>query len=643
MRLLVLLVSLFALTGTALAQTFVPAQTAAQDVTDFSGEHDEDTGVPAAREAGEAATGPVKILNVKWVNDASPIIFIEETNFDASGMLASLGGTNMILPGATGEFMAWYGNWADYNGDDHLPNVDGAYFGASLNSRSGKCADGQFSLTLFPNGDPAGGDPIPILPPQTVPAAVAADCREEEWTSIAGAVVAGYTSPNPPSDTLLSNNLVERPPEGEPNTPFGEGTFTEGTRYFTPATSFGNFFFDGSVLQTTTLETYVNALPTADGDRTITRNTAEPHDVDVYQTVSPAVESLYKSLVVDPMFAAIGCNPGDPWATVQPGPCLAEFNVPPSPADPVIEDVEEAVGPVVDPILEMIPDAPSIPVNSVVGPSRAQFFPSRGVEDTGYNYIDETHPYFDVAVGWWTNSALVAVASDSCGVGAATIALASSCGVSGDGTGRETAPVKMGIYGHLGLWNDENADGWIGAPTSSEDCPDDPHNCGATQDPNDYDSAEFTRYCRETTRPTGEVMATLSSSTGTWGNGIYKLHDNDFFGFTALGILGDNYEDRVGDNVGGSPYDDIVLDASDGSVDDLILTGDITVHLNCGGFLGPGDYHSFEKFLFPEGGNRGYEITLATESFSRTVIVNGTPVDEPISDIDVVPAMAPLV
>lgn len=591
MRFIVVLIALLtALSGTAAAQFLAQSPTLfTQDATDFSFEDDADTGVPTAKEG----LAPAVILNAKWINDASPILFFEDTNFDAVTLLAPFGG-EFILPGATGEMMAWYGTWSDHDHDEHLPIPQRAYIGVAATSRD--CVDGAVGGgTLLPNGDPAGAGVGPIpLPEVPTPAVAAADCSGSEWIATSGAFVAGYASPAPPADTLLSNNVFV-PGEGEPNVHFAAHGYREGVRYVAPDTNFGQFFVDASILQTTTVETYVNPLPTSDGERTITRDASEPHDIDVYTSVNPAAEALYTGNVVAPFESVTGCTPANIWI------CVSAANPDVTAADPT------------------------------VGPAMAQVLPPRGNEDPGHDYISETHAYFDVHLDLTAWQPLVVAAGDG-----------SNGQVSSDASGQARAPVFAGIYGVLGLWHDDNGDGWIGAPTASPGCPD-AHDCGRVQDPNDYGSSEWSGYCRDTTRPVGEVMATLTSSTGTWGQGVYMMRDDDFFGFTTLGLIEGNYESGFADNVGSTPYDDMATDASDGSVDHLILEGAISVHLNCGGFTGEGNYRSFEKYLFPEGGNRGYDITLATEQFGRTVVINGTPVEETIGDTDLILAMAPLV
>lgn len=431
---------------------------------------------------------------------------------------------------------------------------------------------------------------VPVSVP--VPAAAMGNCTAQpEWSSISGANVVGYSTPNPPSDTFLSNNLADPPAAGEPNVTYQEFDYDEGARYVSPATAFGNFYFDGSLLQTTVVETYVNPIPTSDGDRSITRNLAEPHDVDSYSSLDPTVEAVYTAAVAAPFADATGCAAMFLW----------------------------------DCALDVFGTGITA-LDTTAGPTFAQVFPLLPVEDTGYDYIAGTHPYFDVHVDVSGANPLVVIASDG-----------SNGQLSGDANGEASAPVVMGVYGALGLWHDENQDGWVGAPTVTEGCAD-AHDCGTVADPNDYaDSTEWTAYCRATDRPAGEILATLTSSTGVWGTtGVYILRDDSFFG---LDQPGEQYENDTSGAVAGSPWDDIVLDAADTEVDNLVLSGAITLHLNCGGFNPPGEYHSWEKIVFPEGGNRGYDVRLETATFDTPVVTDGITVQEPIFDVDVVAAI----
>lgn len=581
MRTLVVLTVLTLLAGPAAAF----GTTFASDVTDFSEEPDtdaDDNGIPEAREG----LAPVRILNAKWINDATPLFTGGLTQTDAVALFGGFG-SRFILPLATGQFQAWYGDWTDIDQDGRLSTTEAQYVGAGLTPRT--CDD--------------------IV---GIPGAVVGDCSRgpSEWTSVRGANVFSYVSPNAPSTTLVTNNLgienledlLDPPqePAGEPDITYGPWEFPEGGRYIAP-TDGGTFFFvDNSALETTTVETLVNPVPSS-GARTIAAAEGEPTDVDVYSALDPALESIWHDVVVSTV-ASTGCSIDRPWGVLTDAECLST-----------------------------LPTGDTSSVDPTAGPLNAALFPGIVNEDDGRDHTVEPRLYFDVHVDLSLWQPLIVAAGDG-----------SAGPFSPDASGRAGAPAYMGVYGRLGLWHDVNADGWIGDPEPASGCPD-AYDCGMTADPNDYASPEWDAFCRATDRPVGEVLATLTSSEGTWGSGVYVMVDHDFYGLTTLGFAPDWYEFDGTSAVGYSWYDDAALDLADGNPDHLVTEGPIGLHLNCGGLTDAGWYRSYEKILFPEGGNRGYDIVLETVPFEERVLVQGVLVDEPAYDRDVVPAMPGLV
>ncbi|MGF7473850.1 hypothetical protein WFJ45_24295, partial [Salmonella enterica subsp. enterica serovar Minnesota] len=62
-----------------------------------------------------------------------------------------------------GNFMAWYGDWSDLDGDRSLSVSDATYAGSAASGRD--CPARRFS-GINPGNDPVSGEP---LPPVTFP------------------------------------------------------------------------------------------------------------------------------------------------------------------------------------------------------------------------------------------------------------------------------------------------------------------------------------------------------------------------------------------------------------------------------------------------------------------------------------------
>ncbi|HLE96324.1 MAG TPA: hypothetical protein VI997_03055 [Candidatus Thermoplasmatota archaeon] len=558
------------------------------DGTDFADEPDlsvpdpytvDPNGVHAAREQDESSA-PVLILNAKWMTgDVSEF----GATVDLSVLLGpSAGRSRGMLPLVPGEFVAFYGTWTDLNGDGRLMGAAAGqpvFVDADANRDCGS----QEVRTDDPSG--AFGTPVSFRCVSDV-----------EWRPTAGADVVAYITPGYTTNTFAVGPPPPAP--GDPDIVFREIPTADGTRYIAPGDVGAFVFIDNGALETMLMETFVNPTFTPTGVRTREATEGEPTDVDTYTALDPAVETLYKN-TVKATLATQGCDPERMTA------CL---------------DV-----------------LPSVSAASTIGPVTSLILPPVERESLTHNFAAAPHTFFDIHIELAQYIALVGGGGDS-GAGE----------VSSDADGSSNAPLLMGVYGNLGAWFDQNGDGWIGAPTADAGCAD-VYDCGATPEPNDYASSEWTGICRpfvgvEAGRhPYGEINATVTSSTGSWGRGVYVLTDHAFFGL-GFGVLTgaedpDWYYQPGSLAFPGSPYDDIVLDLTDGSIDALVLTGPIPTNLNCAEEIAPGEYRSYDHFVFLDGANVGYDVTVETDVFEADFTDQGVEQIEALYEIDTLPSM----
>lgn len=594
MRQLVVLLALSLLAVPAQAQSQAPIDSPVTDLGDFRAEPDGAQGPALVDDngIGPALAGDLSlILNSKWVASPATGATVGTTDSDLNTLFDPLVADDMIVPGVVGTFHAWYGEWADHNGDGHVPSgsftsafTSFNYAGSTVSGR--ECSDGSFGL-----------GPIPTV---TTPGAALGDCASDtagEWESDPAAVIVSYVTPG-------RAQRLDLQPDGSPRDPALNYVYITGYAHYVASLE-GFVFVDNSVLQTTAVETLANPTVAASGLRSRVPTTGEPIDVDVYRAVDPTVEQLYAAVT----------------ASLAPTGCEVD-----RPLEPV-EGENDCVAP--------IPDAPSSA--AVVGPVAAIVLPPVASEAT-QDHAAAPHLYFDVRLVLSGNAPPAngpGIRGDS-----ALTADGGNAGVLAPAAdGRAAAPAYASVAGFLGAWHDVNGDGFIGAPTAEAGCVD-AYDCGLSSDPNTYSAEEWTPFCRATDRPNGEILATLTSSTGSWGSGVYVVTDREFFGFSLIGDDTDWYEEPGNGGAKASPYDDAALDLQDGDVDALRTSGPIDFHINCdAATTGPGEYHSFEDFLFLDGGNRGYGITLATVAFSAAFQDAGIDTEETVADTDVIAAL----
>ncbi|HLE96002.1 MAG TPA: hypothetical protein VI997_01420, partial [Candidatus Thermoplasmatota archaeon] len=531
-------------------------------------------GISAAR-AGAATL----VLGARWYHRDPASGSSTATSVDAPLLLAAFDDDDHMLP-LPGHFLAWHGTWTDLDRDGWI--TDPAFTGAAfVDVMSGRTC-GERSLRV---DDPDGG----------IVGNVSFRCSAaDEWdgaTTSADAVeVVGYVTPYVPTQTHAGLTLFEEQTRN-PDLAFRlDPTAPEGGRYLAPRSNFDLVPFDNGLLETTVTEVLSKPTLATTGPRTKIFGDLSLIDVDLYTSIDPNVETLYQDRVLREI-ASRDCDADHPENNAPLVPRLFEADGNGCVAATPLADVVEATYP-------------------TVGPVAARVLPpaeNDGPEGVG-RHSTRPHVWFDVDLAYAAYVPAAAVTQDGDLGQVAPMA-----------DGRAGAPLVAGVYGHLGVWHDLDADGWIGAPAVPHGCGD-AYACGTVQDPNLYrDTEEWNPTCRPV-GTTGIVNATLSSSTGAWGpTGAYLVSDGEprSSGFAS------------------EPFDDVVLDLLDADVDRLVLAGPIPVHLVCTG--PPGFYRSYEHVVFPIA-KADFDVRLETEVFRVSFLAADGPVTEQTFDEDTVPA-----
>lgn len=420
-----------------------------------------------------------------------------------------------------------------------------------------------------------------------------------EWSPGYGEVV-GYLTPLTPTSTQPGNTLFMRP-GGDPDLRFERG---DGGRY-TVAGGFDLLFVDNSMLETTVSEVFDSPVASTGTWRTMIPSESSRIDVDLYKAVDPTVEALYREIVVAPIVGA-GCDVDHPENSALDfvtGDRCPDGN----PVGPAARDALTTLG--IDP-----QDADA---DSSVGAVFAPVLPPYPMEVSGYDHAFESHPYFDLRLQYAVHNAAQDYPAHL--IGAPSHAA----------SGAAEAPLFAGVYGRLGVWQDANGDGFIGAPQGNERCDPAPYHCGHPlyRDPNDYESSEWLGLCRQ--GDAGHtVNVTLRPDTpgARWGSAGVYVWTADYHEGAAFGGTPDVLRDSV-------------VDGTDARLDRLVLAGPVKMHLTCGWLYDPGQYTSYEHLVFPSS-NIGFGIVLASESVGVRFMRDGILVEEFVQDVDVVPAWA---
>lgn len=555
------------------------------------------------------------ILAVNFVH--GPPVVSPGAVADADGasarLLAGLLGESTILPG-TGQFQAYLGTFQDLNGDGWITEGNHFYDRAHVNTRS----DGSCTSTTSTTDDHGIGETLPTGEATDTHVSVRCVGADEFFPAAAGSVIVAYVTPgqwNGGSDFVNRwfaawNPLTPPAPPSPENPDFqfkGFGTEGENTgRSYSPDTNFQYTMVDNSLLETLTLEAISSPVTQSNGARTQEAGPDSLVEVDNYVAVNPALETLYRGVTF--ALGDAGCNPDLPERGCR------------DTTDPATEPVRLALG----------------ATDATVGPVVGQVVTRWEQNPNGLDYAD---PHLFLDLFWDTSLAVGAGVSFNDNNIVAGVSPYSNAQLSPTADGSPHAWPQISIMGYFGVWEDKNADGWIGRPATSAGCAD-AYNCGNKPWPHEYPQnigsdahGEFTVACGDKEIGGGQVAGsfpvTLTPSGGVWGaTGVYVLTDRK----DVRNANADTFRDD-GRNVF-IPYDDIALDvADDGQVDALVLAGDITLGMVCrdqNGF-----YYSFERLVFPTGTNVDYDITV-TGGTGGNFVTNGVPVGERVTDTDVI-------
>lgn len=531
----------------------------------------------------------------------------------ASATLAGLGASADVLQGF-GRWTAWYGAFHDLDGDGRIDDAVDDAVGVSTTDGCG----------LAP---PCAG--------------------ADEWTPAPAATVVAYVTPG---DFNGRADWFNRRHADDPRAPDLVFQAEPGGRYFAASSGFEYVVVDNGLLETTVLEAFSAPDVAFDGARTHVPGAASLVEVDVHTSIDPSVEALYQASVVGPL-RTWGC---DVDFTAIAGACPAASERVVAAADAAVARALEDAG--LSGALRPVTDAADAAraavgdagegrrprTDPIVGPLDDRTSPPWPAETDGVDW-SEPHLFLDQRLVAATNSRSMVTAHTS-STSMSSVAL-------GDGAYRPFAQTEL--HARLGVWKDANGDGVIGrwqedgaqqvpgvgtVATDDDGCPD-RYDCGNVDDPNSYDAAasggEYLPLCgtRHPARPNaqGAYVATVTSSTGTWGRGVYVLTDRVDAKDPGADPLRDDGRAPY------DPYDDLVLDAADGDIASVVLRGPITVHMGCND--NSGFYAGYERLFFLDGTNRGYDVhTSAT--VTAEFAVQGGMRSETRADDDVYAAFA---
>ena len=586
-------------------------------------------------------------------------------------MWDNLLGGNHFMAGS-GNFQGWFGTWADLNGDKFitLPDPSNGDAAIVVSADSGRpCAvspntAGSTGLGKSPNGQDTeinvddgndndddevnnllleadvGGQPGDPTDGGTAgPEAhvgVTNRCDEAtEWVGITDATVVLYVTPGEFTDMVngpLGYELAgtSTPGKRNPDYTMTDARNSDDTEaatdgfYVAPAAGFEQIWTDNGLIQTTITEAIGNAVFEPDSGRAYSHRTGlfdhdnnantaaitvdAVTDSDRYVSVNPAVEALYNTNV-QPIWNSnpLGFSP-DSWGVL-------------SGSEITFSTIGGAGGTTV-----------GGQFSSVV-PVRAQEFPTgRTIANYG-SFAGYLRVWMDDSLSW---APAVALAGDAASY-------------------RTEDNMNFGLYGALGVWRDNNGDGWLGTPPVPTGCAD-AHACGMVQDPNNYFAVKTNNEFFETCA-NGNSMppatkyhwfgVEMTPSGGSWGPvGLYVLSDNQRAAANPAPIRDRDYETDSA-NAGAynqysfNPWDDVVYDVAGiddrnkfenepdpaaraaaqhdptnigtpGQVDRLVTSGAVTVHMVCTFYSGTPYYSSYEHYVLP-GGNQGFSISLEAE------------------------------
>lgn len=518
-----------------------------------------DGGAVRAALAGEASG----ILAVQWLHGTCAVACLQ-----ADTLAFSLVDSDTLLPGP-GRFEAWYGVFADLDGDGWIRPANGRQENAHA-SIEGSC---QASI----RADDRNG----IGSEQGVVTPYSVRCRREtEWAGEGPVEIVAYVSPGEWNGADVANRGTNAwDPLAEPRSRGAErpdlafaliaGAPGEITgRYASPSSGADLLLLDQSMLQRLLVEAFSHPVAAVDEARTLVPSDASRVDVDVYDAIDPAIERIYADVVVAPM-DAWGCDV----ARLELG-C-------PKLTDPATEPLRETK------------DA----VLVGVGPAVAPFF-AKWERDPQDADREAPSPYLDVVAEVSLAASLVKAHVDA-GDRVGRYTPFSNAEFSASGDGRARATPHMSFRAYLGVWQDVDGDGWIGSPVPRGGCPD-VYDCGSRPNPHRYDGGEYTPMCGDhmlaglAPRVDGAFRALLTPEGGRWGvSGVYVLSDRaDATGGDPLANDGSAPYD---------PYDDALLAPR------LVMSGPVAVTMTCSQ-ADPGSYRSYERLVTLDGSNLSYGI-----------------------------------
>lgn len=639
----------------------------------------DDNGIEAARDAGASGGAAVPVLQAKWMPYMWPLTatlgsqtglgLAGAVNPDANNLFRPFVGNDFIYPASHSSFVAFFGQWADRNGDSirddegHWRNsVDGhdreIYVRGNPNDA---CAEQAASVD--PNGSTeiGGGhtgnavdlDPTTEDDQVAVPVGVEKRCLTEDewapppnWAGTAKPEVVSYVSPSGHVGVGVNsvgdeggasgpNVLLPCPLPGLQDQPSDcddpaaqqapDITYTPGDFYGEGSYSMEAVFtdtIDGSMLETKIVETISEPVHTATGARSHEPADGSLVDVDVYASVSPQVETLFQSNfhgVEDAVNGVTGSQDG------VAGEVFAQWAA-------VNEVVNGVVGGAAcDPDPAMVLKCVYQPV---IGPVLAPSISKRTTETTGYDHVEGYHMYLDLRMRESGHASAVFSAQ-----GGDVSNNGDDLALVGDNLnpfGFDQACVngacgsveRLVVDGNLGAWQDLDENGIVGQDDKSakatKTCPD-AYDCGLNNDPGSYtddgSDHEFLPQCAPGVSGAFGVTLTSDAAGGRWGElGAYLFYDE-----------GSGPTTTQGGRANFNPYDDIVLDAADGTVSRLYTSGPIRMTVVCTN--NSGAYVSWEDLYLLEG-RASYGITMASDPVAMSFAAAGILIPETVSDTD---------
>ncbi len=444
---------------------------------------------------------------------------------------------------------------------------------------------------------------------------------------------------------------------GDPDFSFDDRTDSGGG--WINANGFETIHHDSSLLITTTVT--VSANPSSLGDG------YDPHsgdrvDVDVYSTVDPAVESLYRTAVWDP-----GNQESSPTDAVheegvkgfmkttytetveevgkQASEALTDAYKPVDDGrEPVQGQADDAVfGPFKhepNTAQDIYPAANHDPETSYGG--EPYYNPG---DDQTYDYATEDHLWADAKATWGTPFYAVVLW--------APFGWNADASMPGDAEHRSQSPGFLQMEANFGSWFDRNGDTWVGTANDpyqfangdfSEQTSDDPYGHGVVDDPNQYYDAnpEYTDEPEWYGTCNGEWKVTLTPNTPgeKWGDtGVYLVQSrtdgaNTWNGDPTYDIIADT----VGDTKVETPAGNVTLKDENGQLSLYRTEGPITLYTYCNDASGQaGVWFANDQILFPTG-NLDYEVIIESTFTAEDSVTHrhGPDVGQPLSDETVV-------